>query len=173
MPTLTSILYFRKYDFLCKRKNVDFLLVNRNDLTTYSSEYQSRRKSCSTTNCFRNHKIQPSPRYLKIQKIDMSGNTIWLQLQIFKNSPKLAIFGIFNDLLSTWFNLNVARFTHNVEWDIFCDFQTPWTVIWLSWVSQFSINTHKYRPLTLIWCNKCISSKSCWKDPKLSRILTS
>ena len=47
------------------------------------------------------------------------------KLQVFKNSPKLAIFGIFNDLLSTWFDLNAARFTHNVEWDFFCDFQTP------------------------------------------------
>ena len=23
-------------------------------------------------------------------------------------------------------NVNVARFAHNVEWDFFCDFQTPW-----------------------------------------------
>ena len=44
------------------------------------------------------------------------------KLQIFKNSPKLTIFGIFNELMSTE-NVNVARFARNVEWDFFCDFQ--------------------------------------------------
>ena len=39
--------------------------------------------------------------------------------------PKLTIFGIFNELLSTQ-NVNVARFARNIEWDFFCDFQTPW-----------------------------------------------
>ena len=42
------------------------------------------------------------------------------KLQVFKNSPKWTIFG-----LSTQ-NVNVARFARNVEWDFFCDFQTPW-----------------------------------------------
>ena len=50
------------------------------------------------------------------------------KLQGFKNSPKWTIFGVFNSLLSTQ-NVNVARFARNVEWDFFCDFQTPW--IWL------------------------------------------
>ena len=36
------------------------------------------------------------------------------KLQVFKNSPKLTIFGIFNELLSTQ-NVNVARFARNVE----------------------------------------------------------
>ena len=36
------------------------------------------------------------------------------KLQVFKNSPKLTIFGIFNELLSTQ-NVNVARFAGNVE----------------------------------------------------------
>ena len=49
-------------------------------------------------------------------KIDLSGNTIWPQLQVFKNLPKLTILGIFNELLSMQ-NLNVARFARNVEWD--------------------------------------------------------
>ena len=39
------------------------------------------------------------------------------KLQVFKNSSKLTIFGIFNELLSTQ-NVNVARFACNVE----CDF---------------------------------------------------
>ena len=45
------------------------------------------------------------------------------KLQIFKNSPKWTIFGIFNELLSNQ-NVNVARFARNVEWDLFYDFQT-------------------------------------------------
>ena len=36
------------------------------------------------------------------------------KLQVFKKSPKLTIFGIFNELLSTQ-NVNVARFARNVE----------------------------------------------------------
>ena len=40
-----------------------------------------------------------------------------LKLQVFKNSQKLTIFGIFVKLLSTQ-NVNVARFARNVEWDI-------------------------------------------------------
>ena len=40
------------------------------------------------------------------------------KLQVFKNSPKWTILGIFNELV------NVARFARNVEWDIFCNFQT-------------------------------------------------
>ena len=47
------------------------------------------------------------------------------KLQVFKKSPKLTIFGIFSELLATQ-NVNVARFARNVEWDFFCDFQTPW-----------------------------------------------
>ena len=46
------------------------------------------------------------------------------KLQVFKNSPKWTILGIFNKLLSTQ-NVNVARFARNIEWDFFCDFQTP------------------------------------------------
>ena len=45
------------------------------------------------------------------------------KLQVFKYSPKLTIFGIFSELLSTQ-NVNVARYARNVEWDFFCDFQT-------------------------------------------------
>ena len=46
------------------------------------------------------------------------------KLQVFKNSSKWTIFGIFNELLSTQF-VNVARFARNVELDFLCDFQTP------------------------------------------------
>ena len=38
-------------------------------------------------------------------------------------SPKWAIFGIFDELLSTQ-NVNVARFARNVEQDFLGDFQT-------------------------------------------------
>ena len=40
------------------------------------------------------------------------------------NFSILPFFGIFNELLSTQ-NVNVACFARNVEWDFFCDFQTP------------------------------------------------
>ena len=56
------------------------------------------------------------------------------KLQNFKNSLKLnatffcdlqtLTFDIFNELLSIQ-NVYVARFARNVEWDFFCDFQTP------------------------------------------------
>ena len=49
-------------------------------------------------------------------KSDLSGNTA--KLQGFKNSPKLTIFGLFNELLSTQ-NVNVFRFARNVECDFF------------------------------------------------------
>ena len=49
--------------------------------------------------------------------------------QCLKITQKVAFefwnFGIFYELLSTE-NVNVARFARNVEWDFFCDFQTPW-----------------------------------------------
>ena len=47
------------------------------------------------------------------------------KLQVFKKSPKLTIFGIFKQLLSTQ-NVNIARFARNVEWDILSDFNTLW-----------------------------------------------
>ena len=50
------------------------------------------------------------------------------KLQVFQNSPKLTIFGIFTELLSTQ-NVNVARFARNFQWDFFCDFQT--LCVWL------------------------------------------
>ena len=42
------------------------------------------------------------------------------KLQVFKSSPKLTIFDNFNELF-----VNRARYARNVEWDFFCDFQTP------------------------------------------------
>ena len=47
------------------------------------------------------------------------------KFQVFKKSPKLTIFGIFNQFLSTQ-NVNVARFARNVECDFLGDFQTLW-----------------------------------------------
>ena len=49
------------------------------------------------------------------------------KLEVFKNSPKLTILGVFNEFLSTQ-NVNVARFARNVERDFFCDFSTPWPI---------------------------------------------
>ena len=56
-------------------------------------------------------------------KSDLTGNTVGLQISSFQKFAKLAIFGIFNELLSTQ-NVNVARFARNVKCDFFCDFQT-------------------------------------------------
>ena len=59
------------------------------------------------------------------------------KLQVFKNSPKLTIFGIFKELLSSQ-NVNVARFARNVKCDFFCDFQTLWSMVksWLYFKEQ-------------------------------------
>ena len=43
------------------------------------------------------------------------------KLQFIKNSPKLSIFGIFNEFLSTQ-NVNAARFARNIECDFFVIF---------------------------------------------------
>ena len=48
--------------------------------------------------------------FINFVLIDLSDRKI----QVFKNSPKLNIFGIFNELLSTQI-VNVARFACNVE----------------------------------------------------------
>ena len=57
-----------------------------------------------------------------------------LKLHNFKNSTKLPFIGIFNFV-------NIARFARNVEWDFFCDFQTPWS----------SISSWPLEPLKLCW----------------------
>ena len=85
------------------------------------------------------------------------------KLQVFKNSPKCTIFGIFNWLLSTQ-NVNVARFARNVEWDFFCDFQTPWlalggkATLW-RWGNEYMIwylRCRFYREVFLHWlCRLC------------------
>ena len=49
--------------------------------------------------------------------------------------PKLIIFGIFDELLSTQ-NVNVARFARNVECDFFEDFQT----LWMNWPSKQALS---------------------------------
>jgi len=52
----------------------------------------------------------------------------WLKItkkshfDVFKKSPKLTIFGNFDELFSTQ-NVNVARFARNFECDFLCDFQ--------------------------------------------------
>ena len=46
------------------------------------------------------------------------------KLQVFKNSPKWTIFGIFNKVLANQ-NVNVTRIARNVECDFLGDFQTP------------------------------------------------
>ena len=50
------------------------------------------------------------------------------KLQVFKTSPKLAIFGIFNELLYPQ-NVNAARFARKVERDFFLNFQTLCSIV--------------------------------------------
>ena len=52
-------------------------------------------------------------------KSELSGNTIWPQALAFQKLAKLTIFGMFDELLSS----------ENIEWDFFCDLQTPWVSI--------------------------------------------
>ena len=45
-----------------------------------------------------------------------------------KNSPKLTIFGIFDEIFCTQ-NVNIARFPRYLEWDFFYDFKTLCSVL--------------------------------------------
>ena len=67
------------------------------------------------------------------------------KLQVFKNSPKWTIFGIFDELLAIQ-NVNVARFARNVECDFFCDFQTlcTYSALWLVTQPQKSHKSKGY-----------------------------
>ena len=56
-------------------------------------------------------------------KVDVSGNTVPPQASVF--FQKLFL-GLFIKLLSTQ-NVNVVHFACNVEFDFFCDYQTPWS----------------------------------------------
>ena len=73
-------------------------------------------------------------------KIDLSGNTFWLLALGFQKVAKLIIFGPFNELLSTP-NVNIARFSCHIKWDIFCDFPTLChscyrTAAWIYWLDD-------------------------------------
>ena len=59
------------------------------------------------------------------------------KLQVFKNSPKWNIFGIFNQLLATQ-NVNVARFARNIECDFLGRFFSD-TLMSLNLISQMSL----------------------------------
>ena len=76
-------------------------------------------------------------------KTDISGNTVWHQALCFQKLAKLDHFWHFVMNLSTR-NVNVARFARNVEWDFFCDFQTPWIIekwdVTCSMMASFSCN---------------------------------
>ena len=76
------------------------------------------------------------------------------KLQVFKNSPKLTIFGIFNELLTTQ-NINVARFARNVKWDFLSNFQTLWFQDYFS--SDFVIFVHVLNIMKRVFC-----SSSCF-----------
>ena len=58
---------------------------------------------------------------------NLSGNTVWHEASASQKLTKIEYFDIFNQLLST-LNVKVARFAHNIEWDVFYCFQTLWVV---------------------------------------------
>ena len=62
-------------------------------------------------------------------KITNTGKKSVSRLFIFNTTKSISNMptGIFNLLLSIQ-NVSIARFDRNVEWDFFCDFQTPCTV---------------------------------------------
>ena len=62
-------------------------------------------------------------QFFGLLKVTCQGTLFDCKLQVFKNSPKLTIFGSLNELLSTQ-NVYVASFARNVECDFFEDFQT-------------------------------------------------
>ena len=66
--------------------------------------------------------------------------------RFFKNTQNWTIFNQ---------SLNVARFARKVEWDFFCDFQTPWVIGWFDQGNQ----TYAIRP--------CCSLQDCFLDPLL------
>ena len=114
------------------------------------------------------------------------------KLQVFQNSPKLTIFGIFDKLMSTK-NVHGARFACNVEWDFFYYFQTQWIdllkapfsfwnwilnflplVVFKSWPSSFYCNTQsilhlKCNPILFLYREAKLRRRhGVWKLPKMS-----
>ena len=83
------------------------------------------------------------------------------------NSPKLAIFGVFKQLLSTQ-NVNVARFARNVECDIFLWFSTNVCELKTSWsrgVILRGFTARRHQCLMLVswflhgfWAEPCVSA---------------
>ena len=71
----------------------------------------------------------------------------------------MAKIGTFNEFLSTK-NVNVANFTRNVEWDFFCDYQTP---------SSCCLNSKMYLHL----CESGIDAENVVFVPQNPRILSS
>ena len=65
-----------------------------------------------------------SPPIFVLSKLNCLVTLFNGNIQVFKNSPKLTIFGISNQHLSTQ-NVNVARFARNFECNFLGDFQPP------------------------------------------------
>ena len=96
-----------------------------------------------------------------------------------RNRKKLTIFGIFNSILSTQ-KVNLARFARNVEWDVFCNFQTlcirhkvPCSLLSINFFLQNTVMYcvfHIYSHLFLEWKNSAVipvfrtSQSSCFYD---------
>ena len=97
----------------------------------HTHTHRQKRKSCTTAHTvFENHSKCPIwnfsilafPAIFVILKVTCLVTLFDRNFQVLKKSPKLTIF---NELFATQ-NVKVANFARNVEWDIFCDFQTLW-----------------------------------------------
>ena len=83
----------------------------------------------------------------------------WLKItkkshfDVFKKSPKLTIFGNFDELFSTQ-NVNVARFARKVECDFICDFQTP------CYPKNYNFRKNELASRTTVFCGDCIRDDS-------------
>ena len=69
--------------------------------------------------------------------------------QFSKIRQNLAFFGTFNE------NVNLARFARNVEWDFFCDFQTPWTFLFCISETDFPISKPRMKGGKTRWGTIC------------------
>ena len=65
------------------------------------------------------------------------------KIQVFKNSLKWTIFGIFNELLYTQI-ANLARSAHHDEWDFYCDFQTPCILYVMTTFNSYLLRFDKF-----------------------------
>ena len=115
-----------------QRRSHNLISAYKKKSISFSSQISNKSIYCDKHTLFKNHskcriwifQLLHFPPIFVLIKLTCLVTLFDRKLQVFKNSLKWTILGTFNHLLSTQ-NVNVARFARNVEWDFFCDFQTP------------------------------------------------